>query len=84
MIHDGFEPKSQPTTEPRITREGQMTASGLGGEKLAYQRLLFNLCKSGCTIPKIQVLPGLLTAVILYTVEGTRDEIEIFEKQVNG
>ncbi len=69
----------------RYTLEGQMRASGVGGQKDGYQRLLFNLCKSGVVLAKIQVIPsGWLSALILYTVEGTEAELAIFRREVEG
>lgn len=70
----------------RYTLDGRVSASGLGSEKEAFKRLLFNLCKSGCTIPKIHVIPGGLlgSTTILYTVEGTAAELAIFRKEVEG
>ena len=84
MINRGEERSANTAAESRYTIEGQLTASGLGSVGDAYKRLLFNLCKSGCTLPKIQVIPGLLTTVILYTIEGTRGELAVFREAVNG
>ncbi len=84
MINKGAERSAGTADESRYTCEGQLTASGLGSVSDAYKRLLFNLCKSGCTLPKIHVIPGMLTTVILYTIEGTTSELAVFREAVNG
>jgi hypothetical protein len=60
-----------------------MTASGLGSEREAYKQILFNLCKTGCTITKIRIIPSLLSTTILYEVEGNKAEIDAFKSTHN-
>lgn len=65
-----------------VTLEGSVTASGLGSLSTAYQDLLFALCKSGCSIPKIAVIPaGLARNVIQFTVRGAQDQVDIFRRE---
>lgn len=69
----------------RYTCDGQMRASGIGSLTDAYKRLLFNLCKSGCVLDSIEVVPaGLVSTLILYTVSGTEAELATFRREVNG
>lgn len=65
----------------RYTFDGRITASGAGSEARAYQSLLLNLCKSGCVLAKITIHS--FGTVIDYTVEGNKQEIELFQKFVN-
>lgn len=68
-----------------VSMEGSVTASGLGSLSTAYQELLLALCKSGCTIPKIQIIPtGLARHLIQFTVAGTREEVNIFRREWKG
>jgi hypothetical protein len=68
----------------RSTLDGSTTASGMGAAATAYKKLLFCLCKSGCTLPKISVVPGMLTTIIQFTVEGTDEELRIFSREFKG
>ena len=76
--------RESPHEEPRLTYDRKLIVAGLGPVSTAYERLLFNLCKSGCTLPKIQVIQNVLTTVILYTVEGTKDQLAIFREAAEG
>jgi len=50
----------------------------------AYQRLLTSLAKAQCRLMKIEVIPDVFRTEILYTVDATKEQIEIFDKAVTG
>ncbi len=67
------------------TVEGEIQASGIGGEKLAYWNLLSNLCRSGVVLTKIRLIgTGLLSTLIQYEVRGSDTEVDFFVRLVNG
>ena len=64
---------------PRFTTRGRLSASGLGGEKMAYKKLLLDICHAGVVLDDISIFSHGLTGVLVdYTVEGTLTEIELF------
>jgi hypothetical protein len=70
---------STPPSHTRYTNKGTITASGLGGEKKAYKKLLLDICHAGVVLNSISMRPWGLTGVVVeYTVEGTLSEIELY------
>lgn len=66
------------TEVERKTLNGEMNAQGSGALISAYWNLLSGLTKSGCVIIKIRVIPnGYWRSKILYTIEGTDEELAI-------
>jgi hypothetical protein len=68
--------------EPQYTCEGKISATGFGGKESAYERLLLNLCKSGCTLPEIRIVSSILGTIIFYKVQGTGAELDEFRSLV--
>jgi hypothetical protein len=70
----------------RYTIEGQSRASGLGNRHAAAENLLLNLARSGVVLKKVQLIPGGWGGgvLIIYTVSGTKGEVEVFRRSVEG
>jgi hypothetical protein len=80
--HQTSQPQATPPAPARYTNQGWITASGLGGEKKAYKKLLLDICHAGVVLNSISMRSfGLTGVVVEYTVEGTLSEIEHYRRR---
>jgi hypothetical protein len=64
------------------TLDGSTTATGIGTLKSAYEKLLFSLCMSGCSLPELRVIPsGFARTVIEFKVQGTSSQLDVFRRE---
>jgi hypothetical protein len=83
LLGGGTNEFSKESVMAQYTLSGRTIASGMGAEKSACKELLFALCKSGCTIPEVEVIPvGMGRTILQYKVEGDDSSIEIFRKHM--